>query len=62
MLVRSKILRELGLDDDIHETIFENMKKTGLDVRIGTLFKKVTKAEDGSLNVVLENGESINCD
>ena len=54
MLVRSKILRELGLDDDIHQVILDNMKKTGLDVRVGGLFKKVTKNDkDGTLNVVL---------
>ena len=43
MLVRSRILNELGLDDDIHEVIYDNMKKTGLDIRIGAPFEKVTK-------------------
>ena len=62
MLVRSKILRELGLDEDIHQTIYDNMIKSGLDIRVGTPFKKVTKCEDGSLDVHLENGETVNTD
>ena len=62
MLVRSKILRELGLDDDIHEVIYENMKKTGMDIRIGAPFSKVVKNADGSLTVILQSGDEVQCD
>ena len=62
MCVRSVLLRELGLDDDIHQVMFDNMKKSGLDIRIGAPFDKVTKNENGSLNVILKSGDVLECD
>jgi glutathione reductase (NADPH) len=57
LVVRSVILR--FLDRDITDCLQENMTKLGVDVKLDSPHKSVTKNDDGTLNVLLASGESI---
>ena len=57
LLVRSRMLR--FLDEDLHAVLLENMQKLGLDVRLQTAHKSVTKNEDGTLTVNLTTGDPV---
>ena len=61
MVARTTVLKGL-LDDDVREALVGNMRKTGLDVRLQSPWKRVVKTEDGSLRLDLQSGESIECD
>ena len=52
MLVRSTVFRDM-IDDDIRQVLIENMRKTGLDIRVGITTKTI-KNPDGSLTVTME--------
>lgn len=50
------------IDDDIRHALFENMKLTGLDVKIKTTPKKILKNLDGTLNIIINTGHIVQCD
>ena len=60
LLVRSVPLK--FVDEDIREVLLENMRKLGVDVRLETPHESITKNWNGSLNVNLKNGETINAE
>ena len=60
LVVRSIILR--FCDRDIIDCLMENMRKLGVDIKLDSPHDSVVAVpEDGSLNVNLRSGETINC-
>jgi len=57
LIVRSRMLR--FLDDDLHDVLVENMKKLGIDLRLGVSHEGVEKNEDGSYTVSLTDKETV---
>lgn len=60
LVVRSIILR--FIDRDLIDCLMENMKKLGVEIKLDSPHESVTRNDDGSLNVNLKSGESIQCD
>ena len=58
MLVREKVLKQV--DREVIELLEENMKKLGLNLRLGTTINRVIKNEEnGLLTVETGSGELI---
>eukprot|EP00347_Sterkiella_histriomuscorum_P010522 403375964 len=61
LLVRETVLRVV--DKDVTDLLLENMKKLGLDVKLNTPFKRVSKnQENGLLCVETETGEQFHAE
>lgn len=59
LVVRSIILR--FIDRDIIDVLMENATKLGIEIKLDSPHESVVKNEDGTLNVNLKTGESIQC-
>ena len=59
LVVRSIILR--FIDRDIIDVLMENLTKLGVELKLDSPHESVTQNEDGTLNVNLKSGESIQC-
>lgn len=60
LVVRSVLLR--FCDKEVVECLLKNIEKLGMKVLLDSPHEKVVKNEDGSLSVVLKNGDKVDCD
>ncbi len=51
-----------GFDEDVRTFVHEGLKASGVRVITHTVFKEITKAEDGSKTVTLTNGDELIAD
>jgi len=57
---RDRILR--GFDGDVRETVSDELRKKGVDLRTNANPARIDRASDGALIVTLEDGEAVETD